>query len=78
MADDEVAGETFGRGACASHEFQHAVHRGGAEAELGLADGGERDAEVFADEDVPETDEGKVIGNLQSLAEENVRRADGD
>src|SRR5439155_21452124 len=50
---------------------------GHAEAEFRLANGRQRHAKIFADEDVPETDDGKLSGNFDSLIQENVGRADG-
>jgi len=54
LALDEFGGEALGLRGLAAQQGQHRVHGGNAEAELGLAHGGQRHAEVFGHHDVAE------------------------
>ena len=78
LADDDFAAEPFRGGTCAAKEFHHAVHCRRSETQLRLADGGQRHAEMFADENISEDDEREVIRDFQALTEEHIRRADRD
>lgn len=76
--DDEFGGQGSGFGTLATAEFLHDFKGGNAEAQFGLAHGGEGNTEVFAEEDVAKTGDGKVGGDADALAKKDVGSAHGD
>src|SRR5712671_3040438 len=50
--DNQLSGQALGSGGLATEELDHQVHGCDAEAEFGLSDSGEWDAEVFAEKNV--------------------------
>src|SRR6185369_11172816 len=54
------------------------IHSSDSEAELGLADGGQGDAKMFAEKDVPKADEGDIFRDSKSLIEKRLSTTNGD
>ena len=78
MPDDNLRVEAFGGRSVALEELEHALHGGNSQSMFGLADGGEWDTKVLADEDVPKTNNREILRNSEALAKENVGCTDGD
>ena len=54
LADDDFRGETLGENLLAAHNARHAFHGGRAQAQLGLANRGQRHPKMFADQNIAE------------------------
>mgnify|MGYP003307198876 CR=1 FL=1 len=78
LADEYLADHAFLLWSFAIDQLEHGVKRGHTHPKLGLANGGERHAVMFARENVAEAGDGKFIGDFHTAIEEDVRRTDSD
>ena len=76
--DGGVGRGPCGLGAFAAQQGLHGFHGGGNQSVLRVTDGGQRDAEIFAGENIAEADDREVLGNAEALVEKSFGGADGD
>src|SRR5712692_2420051 len=77
LANHNFRAEAPRFGAPPAEQLEHRLHRGDAQAKFRLADGGQRDPEMFADQNVAEPGDREVLRNAQALVQEHRGRANG-
>ena len=78
LSDDNLCAQAFRGWPASANQLEHAFHGGSAQSKFGLADGGQRYAEMFTDENVSKASKREVIRDSKALTEEDGGRANGD
>ena len=78
FAEHQVRGKAFRIDRFVFEELAHTFHGGGTDAKLRLVYGGERNAKIFTDENISETNDGDVFRNVKALFPEQRRGSDGN